>query len=261
MKATDEPTPTERLLNALHKLTQPQKVANWQKGHEHDWQKCKCKDDECTALICEWCDATFGEAADAVPHKGEIKRRVDLPLLDWLHDAIASDTGGGGGGKAPRERTPMDVGAFTLYEDIDGRVRSWMFELGATPGKDLTPTQILASWYVLWNVRNPGDGLVSAFAGILEGWVQAIEDTMDPPGRFEITSPCPSCGQEWINVGLKLGNGQDDPDDVERVRVLVAVERENIHESYAMCRACERVWRGAGQCRQLRIAIDDAEAV
>jgi len=44
------------------------------------------------------------------------------------------------------------------------------------------------------------------------------------------------------------------------VRVLVAVERENINESYAMCRACEKVWLGVLNMRWLRIAIDDAEA-
>ena len=218
---TSEKTPAQLLLDALDKLTKPQTVANWR-----------------------------GD---------DIVRRTDPPLLDWLRDAIANSMGGSGGGKQARERTPMDVGAFTLYEDIDGRVRSWVNDLGGKPGKNLTPTQILRSWYVLWNVGNPSERMVAAYAHILEGWVQAVNDILDPPKRIEITSPCPVCGREWINVGLKLADGSDDPNDLERVHVLIAVERESIHESFAMCRACDRVWTGTGEMRQLRIAIDDAE--
>ena len=218
---TSEKSPSELLLDALDKLTKPQTVANWR-----------------------------GD---------DIVRRTDPPLLDWLRDAIANSMGGSGGGKQARERTPMDVGAFTLYEDIDGRVRSWVNDLGGKPGKNLTPTQILRSWYVLWNVGNPSERMVAAYAHILEGWVQAVNDILDPPKRIEITSPCPVCGREWINVGLKLPDGSDDPNDLERVRVLIAVERESIHESFAMCRACDRVWTGTGEMRLLRIAIDDAE--
>ncbi len=220
----DEPSPAERLLTALDKLTKPQHVAQWQ-----------------------------GDGSER-----KIFKRIDPPLLDWLLEAIVNSLGQGGGSQQARARTPMDVGAFTLHEDIDGRVRSWMDDLGARPGKDLTATQILRTWYVLWSARNPSEGMMRAYAGILDGWAQAIRDVIDPPKRIEITAPCPMCGQEWINVGLKLGDGRDDPNDVERVRVLIALERESMQESYAMCRSCERVWKGVGAMRQLRIAIDDA---
>ena len=219
---TTEKTPAEKLLDVLDKLTKPQTVATWQ-------------------------------GADIV-------RRTDPPLLDWLEDAIAADaSGGNGGGKQARERTPIDVGAFTLYEDIDGRVRSWVGDLGGKPGKGLTPAQMLRSWYVLWNSGIHSEGITRAYLSILEGWVRAITDILDPPKRIEITSPCPVCGQEWVNIGLKLPDGRDDPDDVERVHVLIAVERESIRESFAMCRACDRVWMGTGGMRVLRIALDDAE--
>lgn len=226
MKPVDAPTPTELILAALAELSQPRRVVEWQ-----------------------------GEG-----EKREIFKRVDPPLLDWLRDCIASNTGGTGGGKQARERTPMDVGAFTLYEDIDGRVRSWMSELGARAGKNLPASKILASWYTLWIGTNPSDRMIQAYADIMEGWANSIRDVLDPPKRIEITSPCPFCGQEWINVGLKLADGSDDPNDTERVRVLVAVERENMDDSYATCRACDRVWKGTGMMRHLRIAMDDAEA-
>lgn len=227
MNSDTEKTPQERLLNALDELTKP------------------------TALA---------ERRDTNGTK-QIFHRTDPPLLDWLRDSIGSSMGGNsGGGKSARERTPIDMGAFTLYEDLDGRIRSWMTELGGTPGKNLTPAQVLRSWYVLWSATIPTERTISSHANTLEGWVQQVKDVLDPPKRIEITSPCPVCGQEWINVGLKLPNGEDDPNDVERVHVLVAVERESIHQSFAMCRACDKVWTGTGEMRMLRILIDDAEA-
>ncbi|MET4780824.1 hypothetical protein [Glaciihabitans sp. UYNi722] len=227
MKSTDRKfTSTERMLNALDALSKPQHIAEWQ-----------------------------GEG-----NSKHIFRRTDPPLLDWLREAIVSNMGGSGGGRQARERTPMAVGAFTLYEDIDGRIRSWMMEAGGTPIKAITPTQIIRSWYALWQTSNPTDHRRDAYSGIMEGWADAIRDNLDPPKKIEITAPCPICGQEWINIGLKLLDGQDDPDDVERVRTLIAVERDNINESYAICKACDKVWKGVGQMRWLRIAIDDADA-
>lgn len=214
------------LLAAVDALTRPLTVAQWQ-----------------------------GEAGE-----GKIFRRTDEPLLVQLRAAIQNNIGGSGGGKQARERTPLDVGAFALFEDIDGRVRSWVSELGGRVGKDLTVEVLLRAWFVLWSAGQHEPATVERFTGMLEGWAQQIKDKLDPPNQIEITSPCPVCGVEWLNVGLKLPDGSDDPDDVERVRVLAAVERDNMDDSYAMCKSCNRVWRGVGQMRSLRIAIDDREA-
>jgi hypothetical protein len=214
------------LLVAVDALTKPQVVAQWQ-----------------------------GEEGAR-----KIFKRTDEPLLVQLRTAIHNNIGGSGGGKQARERTPLDVGAFALFERIDGRVRSWMSELGGKVGKDLQAEAILRSWFVMWSSGQHEPAEVLRYASVVEGWAQQIRDKLDPPPQIEITSPCPVCGVEWVNIGLKLPDGSDDPDDVERVRVLAAVERENMDDSYAMCKSCNRVWRGVGQMRSLRIAIDDREA-
>lgn len=218
------------LLAAVDALSKPQHVAEWQ---------------------------------EAVPEKGierKIKRRTNPPLLDWLATAVANNIGGDGGGRPGRERTPIDIGALTLYEEIDGRIRSWLDELGARPGRDVTATQALRTWYALWIGRTRLDGLDDTYRDILRRWESRIEDILDPPKRIEITAPCPACGTEWRNIGLKLADGSDDPNDAERVRVLSAVERATLQDSFAVCVACERVWAGVTGMRALRIAIDDAEA-
>lgn len=222
----NQPTTMQELLNTLDVLTKDAHVVEWQGD---------------------------GEART-------IFKRTDPPLLDRLHAAIVSDTGGNGSGKAARERAPLDIGALQLFDSIDGRARAWLDEVGARPGKDVEVTQILQSWYVLWGASNPSDGLAGNYLNVLDGWVNAINDVLSPPKRIELTSKCPICNQEWVSVGLKMPNGDDDPNDAERVRVLVAVERESINESYATCKACSRVWKGVGAMRQLRILIDDMDA-
>lgn len=256
-----EPT----LLDAVDALTNPTKTAHWQSGHEHEWKACsgwhglnRCNVFDCELLVCQWCGATGEDGGQDLP---TVVHRMDAALLEQLRAAITSDIGGNSGsGRQARERTPLDVGAFTLYEDIDGRIRSWMVELDAKPGVALTAEQVLRSWYTLWMATNPEPAQEDRRTRVLEGWARQIRDKLAPPKRIEITSPCPMCGREWINVGLKLDDGSDDPDDVERVHVLTAVERESLDDSYALCAACETVWRGVTQLRALRNAIDDAEA-
>jgi hypothetical protein len=251
------------LLAAVDALTTPVTQVRWQDdGHDHEWEPVsEYRGEPIEGLwTCRWCDETTRTPTWSGGER-VVRRRVDAPLLDQLRDAVASSLESGGGGKPGRERVPIDVAALTLYEDIDGRIRSWLDELGARPGRDVTPTQALRTWYVMWTAGRHTEGLEDRYQATIEGWAQQVRDKLQPPKRIEITAPCPVCGREWINVGLKLPNGDDDPNDVEMVRVLNAVERETIDDSYAMCQACNTVWVGTGRMRQLRIAIDDQAAV
>lgn len=183
--------------------------------------------------------------------KTAIYRRTDKSLLEQIKTAIHSDIGGGGSGQPGRERVPLDVGAFTIHETIDGRIRAWMDDIGGLTGKDLTASEVLRAWFPLWKFSQREPSVVDAFTRIIEGWAQQIRDHLDPPAKFEITSKCPACGMEWITTGSGT--------DAETTRVLSAVERETLEDSYAVCRACDKVWRGVAQMRKLRIAIDDMD--
>ena len=192
------------------------------------------------------------ESTDRNARPEGIRRREDECMLEQLRHAISNSLGAGGGaGKSARERTPLDVGAFTLYEDIDGRVRSWLSEAGKDAAAHSTPGEALRAWFAVWTRYEQPDGLVHSFANILHGWKQAIDDILDPPTKQEITAPCPVCGQMWVTVG----KGEDQ----ESVRALWAVWRENQDLSFGTCRACDKVWHGVGMMRKMRIAIDDAE--
>lgn len=174
--------------------------------------------------------------------------RTDPPLLDQLKAAVTSNVGGAGGGsKAARERTPLDVIAFTLLEQIDGQVRAWLKDAGEPWAGDISP--LLRAWYVM-HTRYERPKSDRHF-GIVARWVASIHDLIDPPTRQEITSPCPNCGQTWVTRGQ--GN------DAESLRALWALWRGNAEDSAAHCEGCGKTWKGVSQMRSLRIAIDDAE--
>jgi len=176
--------------------------------------------------------------------------RTDPPLLDQLKAAVSGDLGGGSGASKPaRERTPLDITAFTMLEQIDGQVRSWMKEAGEPWAGELRP--LLRTWYVVFTRYDRGEDTSRRHFLILARWVAGIRDLIDPPTRYEVTSPCPNCGQVWVT----RGNGQD----AESVRALWVSWRSLPEDSDATCQGCGKTWRGVSQIRSLRIAIDDAE--
>lgn len=191
--------------------------------------------------------------------------RQEIALLVKLNAAVQSSSGGNGGdGKPGRERVPIDVSAQDLFNRITADIREWYGRETDYAEHGLpAPWVTLRQWYIRFiNRYRQGDihdRTMWSQISTVESWVQQIRDKLDPPTKIEITAPCPICGHEWVNVGLKLADGRDDPEDIEMVRVLNAVEREKIEDSYAMCQACNTVWKGVGRMRQLRIAIDDAE--
>lgn len=192
------------------------------------------------------------EGTDRNARTEGIVKRTDPSLLEQLRAAITSDIGGGAGSaKAARERTSLDVAAFSLYEEIDGRVRAWLLDVGVRPSGKAELGSILVRWFILWKQKRLEDATVHAHQLVLERWASSIRDLLDPPVKQEITSPCPSCGAMWATVGRG--------EETESVRALWAVWREDPDESYGLCRSCDKVWRGVGMMRTLRIAIDDAE--
>lgn len=188
--------------------------------------------------------------------------RTEHALLLKLRTAVASNMGGGdGAGKAGRERVPLNVGARDLYDRITADITEWYGrETDYAEHGRPTPEVTLRQWFIRFVNRyrqlDISDTAFDRQIVLVESWVQQIRDLLDPPFRWPLTSPCPICGLEWVSL-YKV----DDPAEIERVRVLNAVEREHIEESYVICRnpECGRIWKGVMAARDLRIAIDDAD--
>lgn len=186
--------------------------------------------------------------------------RREKPLLVKLRAAVASNIGGSGSGKPGYERVPINVGACDLLKRIAAEITDW-YETETDRGVDGRPAPevVLRKWFVLFAARSRGESmeaLVTERVREVRSWVTQIRDLLDPPHRFELTSPCPVCGNEWAEVRVS-----DDPNEVERVRVLNGVERERVEESYVLCRSCDTVWRGLDEAQTLFDAIAKAEAL
>lgn len=183
-----------------------------------------------------------------------IVKRTDPSLLDQLRAAIGSSLGGtSGAGQLARERTPIDMGAFTLYDEIDQRVRAWMLDAGIRPSNKATPGDVLRRWYILWSQKQVADSAARNHQQIIDRWVTSIRDILDPPTRQELTQACPKCDRRWVLVG----HGEE----AQSRSALWAVWRDDPNLSYATCVGCDSTWLGVGNMRLLRIQLDDKEKV
>lgn len=182
-------------------------------------------------------------------HKdGEVVKDSAQPLLEHLRLAVTNSLGAGGGaGKLAHERTPMDVSAFTLYESIDGRIRAWCLDAKITAREGLADS--LRAWFVVWSQKTREDLDVKRHTTVIETWVESITDLLEPPWRQEITKPCPACGQMWAMTG--------DKESQESTRAVWALWRPDAEKSYAICYACERVWKGVPQMKALNTWQDE----
>lgn len=256
-------TALHELREAAQRLTHPLTRLIWQGSeHDHEWQPVvdRVSRERTGEFSCPWCGVTTSDPG-RVPEGTRLVRRTDEPLLDQLEAAVASSLGKSATTGSSRSSVPIDVGALQLVGAIDERARAWLLELGANPGRRVSLRELVSSWLVLFSAGRHEDATVDNYRRVLDGWEGSIRDTLQPKKRLELTAPCPVCGQEFMNVGLKLADGRDDPNDVEMVRVLNAVEAESLDESYALCRACDEVWLGVSRMRQLRILIDEAQEV
>lgn len=187
----------------------------------------------------------------------ELFRRTDPPLVEQLQAAVASNLGGkSGAGKSARERIPMDVSAFTLLEEIDGEGRAWLDMLGARPGRQVSTSQVLRSWLVLFQAHPTGrpEQEVADHERRIRQWVGRIVDLLSPPPTLEITRACPECGARWIRLGGLI-------DEDEQMSALIAVAREPFQASHAQCRACGTRWEGVHAMKSLSALIDEMEAL
>ena len=177
------------------------------------------------------------------PHTLLVERE---PLLEQIRRAMYGDLGRTEGGKsaAAQERSVLDVTAFTIYEDITGRIEAYQQLLTGKP-KRTSPEATLRAWYVAFR-SNHDKGMYSEevlrrtlkqlrqFAGRIKGH-------FDQPRVKEIEGECP---QEQCRLGSYPG-----PEGA-RQTALYAIYREGQSPS-VKCRGCGAEWEGEQTLLQL----------
>lgn len=177
-------------------------------------------------------------------------------LLTQLENAISS-TIGAGAGRAMTTKWALNVldsDALYQFTIISSTIRDWCRLAGA--GRHAHPTDGLRAWYT---TRLPLDDDTRAIEdpfhlATLHKWAAIIRAKLNPSRSLEITAACPICHSEtWTDSDgstyrhpIKVTYHDQDPD------ILATAQ--------ALCRACERVWRGSHQLRELRWDVDIRES-
>lgn len=182
------------------------------------------------------------------PHTELVDGRVGEsgPLLEMLREARYPNLGGtkGGAGKGD----VLDVQAMTMYENIDGIVRSWLNHYREHTTGDLIP--LTRRLYQVLRTEDAGgrledrDNMFSMFPQ----WVAQIETFFDPPKVYELTVPCPECQAGRIPEGDEPREGERDERPYKwAMRVPVKLG----HAVIAECHACGRMWAGRDDLTEL----------
>jgi hypothetical protein len=167
-------------------------------------------------------------------------------LLKQLYAAVnPSNNKSAGSASAPWTRNLIDGDALFEYAKMASAVKSWCLMLAVIPGKDTGKN--LDAWYVAFNATAQEDGHHDWYRTELRRWASLIRNIMEPPKRFEITTPCPVCASEtWTNP------------DGEQILHPILVEYRVTPEGNpvrprARCRAtdCAAVWENLEAIEEL----------
>ena len=152
-------------------------------------------------------------------------------LLSQLRDAISSSLGAGSGAGSGVAGGLLNMGAFSLWETVDGIVRGWLESFGVDARGDLLgAVQRLPEAIQAAHSRGDiDDDLRERLDAMFGRWVYQIEDLFDPPHQKELTAPCPECGERFHVDG-----------DTQNAAVVIPVKRGRA--VIAECRCCGAMW-------------------
>lgn len=169
------------------------------------------------------------------------------PLLDMLRDAISSDLGGDmRGASSAAERNVLNLGAFTLYEHIDGVSRSSWRELSKTaPSRELKDLvrELAGLIHALRASQQLDDLTYLRHSQHFAEWAKQIWELFDAPVVKELIGPCPHCEERFVYA----------PDGSRGSALIVYYVRSEQPE--AKCQRCGEVWVGAKQLLTLGFHI------
>ncbi len=171
------------------------------------------------------------------------------PLLTRLIQGVLGDTGRTRSGAAlPSERNAINLGAFTLYEDIAGRIAS-MAESATDVPPARDPRVNLNRWVdafeLAWHRGLVVEAQLAAQTKVLKSFAVRINDQFDPATPGELIGACPSCGE---HIWYSDSRGS-------RTTALYSLRRDG--EVEVRCHWCPAVWAGVNGLTVLNDQLAD----
>jgi hypothetical protein len=177
-------------------------------------------------------------------------------LLTQLENAISSTIGAGAGRTmtAKWALNVLDSDALYQFTIISSTIRDWCRTAGT--GRYTHPADGLRAWYTT-RLPIPAEmrSLEDPFhIATLHKWANTIRAKLNPSRSLEITAACPICHSDtWTDTD---GTHYRHPIEVtyhDQAPDILATAQ-------ALCRACDRVWRGSHELRELRWDVDIRES-
>jgi hypothetical protein len=171
-------------------------------------------------------------------------------MLTQLIVGVRSDAGGTRRGSGlPNERSAIDLSAFSLYEDISGRIAS-MLDSATGLAADSDPRINLDRWLDAFELawfrgQITYDAQLRQAYSRLIALGRRITDHFDPASVGELEGPCPNCGERtWYS-------------DSKGSKTTALFTKRRDGEVEACCHWCGSQWTGWSGLTALRLSMGD----
>jgi len=175
---------------------------------------------------------------------------TELPsLFRQLEAAIHSSMSGRAGGGDPATRAVLNSDALFEFARIRSTVGDWCRIEKIHVTRDVASD--LRRWYVARLSRETDDAF---YVRELVKWAGIIRYRLEPAKVVPLTAACVVCAAvQWVD-----GDGVSHPYPL--VVEYMEHDPDILSSAKALCRSCERVWKGSRELRELRYEIDEREA-
>lgn len=167
---------------------------------------------------------------------------VHAPLLTRLAEAVTSSLGsGGGGGGGKAEKNVLDSEAMYHSALITSAIGDWCRMAGVVATRNAIVD--LEAW------ADKVQGDTESYIRHLTNWAVWIERKLDPPRRMELTESCPVCNQDEY---------KDEEGRAMKFPIVIEFRGDRPGDARGICRACNNLWSGVLQLRELRWMLPDS---
>ena len=160
---------------------------------------------------------------------GHVSYPTAIALFTQLRQEQASGSRAATGAKSSGSRSPIALGAVTLWSEIRETLSSMHIALTGKDDPRLSPEAKLQNWAEAAESDTSGRSAERCLATVTK-WATAIETLLNPVPRLEVKGACPVCSETHAWTWNE--------DQYVRNTAITATRHE------ARCGACNTSWQG-----------------